>query len=131
MKLSTRASTATVKNMAKANFCGRTTAAMRDNLLRTTYTVLVSMCGRTEEHMRENGNSTKWMERECSHGLMAGGMRDSTKMTRRKAMESSPSEMEEYIRVNGRTANSTVRVYSERKTWYGKVSGNRASVSNG
>ena len=54
-------------------------------------------------------------------------MRDSTKMTRNKALASSPSEMGEFTRVNGKMANSTEEACLERRMFRERGSGSRGN----
>jgi hypothetical protein len=104
------------KNMERAHFYGKMIAAMRVNLLRTIFKVLVNTFGKMGGPMKENGKITKWMEREFLHGLMEEDTKGSTRTTRRRVLEFFTLEMVEFTKVNGKMVDSMVKVYSVRKT---------------
>lgn len=56
------------RNTEKEHFCGKMIAAMRANLSRTTFMVLVNIFGKMAELIKVNGRITRWMEKEYLHG---------------------------------------------------------------
>ena len=127
MKQSIRETTSRERSMGRENSCGKTIAAMRDSFLTIISMDRESMSGTMAELMRVSGRTIKWRGKGSLHGLTAGYMRDITKMIRNKALASSPSEMGEFTRVNGKMASSTEEACLERRMFKDRGSGSKGS----
>lgn len=77
---------------------------------------MVNTFGKMAGPMKVSGKITKWMEREFLHGLMEEDMKGNTRTTRSRVLGFFTLEMVEFIKVNGKMADSMVKVYSVRKT---------------
>ena len=57
-----------VKNMVLANFYGPISPHMKGNSSKTTYKARENIAGQTEELTQEIGKTTKWTDKDYSHG---------------------------------------------------------------
>jgi hypothetical protein len=106
----------TEKNMAKVLSFGKMTVVMMDSSFRIIFMGSENMCGKMEEFIKEIGKTIKWKVKEFLLGLMAGNMKGSTRMIKRKVLGYLPTETVEPIRENGRMESSMVKESSARKT---------------
>ena len=81
---------------------------MKENSKTTILRVKENIHGKMGESIPDNGSTTRWMAKVCSLGPMEESMKVVTKMTRKKAMESSSGLMVAATTDSGRMVSSMV-----------------------
>ena len=108
-------------------------APITANLWKTTFRDRANTTGLTVVNSMVAGSTIKWRAEEFSPGPMEEGTKETISMIRRRDRVSSPGQMAESTREDGKTASSTEWASTRlpEKTSPGKENGKTASVFSG